>query len=242
VIRSAQLLVVVSLVLVNGCGASSAIATAPRVASLEAKGEASWAQELSRETEPPRETEAPHETAYSAFPDRMARIAGASFELDVTEVTVDAYARCVTAGACTRPVPEGQSSELTIPARCNWGAADRGTHPINCVSFSQATAYCTWAGKRLPTSAERAVTATGMDGDRRYPWGDGPARKGRTDVCAGDDPGTCAVGSHPFDTTPDGVKDLGGNVTDWVDPSSGMHPDAARRGHLMGIRCARDSR
>src|SRR3569832_758584 len=80
--------------------------------------------------------------------------------LDVTEVTVDAYRACVASGACSEPVTGGA---------CNWDVADRGNHPVNCVTWHQAMPYCSWAGERLPTEEEWDTAARGAE-RRAFPW------------------------------------------------------------------------
>ncbi|MCC7262886.1 MAG: SUMF1/EgtB/PvdO family nonheme iron enzyme [Candidatus Latescibacteria bacterium] len=127
------------------------------------------------------------------------------FWLDKTEVTTAAYQACVAAGACA---PAGQT------AGCNAPLADRAEHPINCVDWARAEAYCRWAGKRLPTEAEWEKAARGDD-QRRYPWGD--ARPDGTYLNYNNLVGsTEPVGSHPAGASPYGVLDLAGNVFEWT--------------------------
>ncbi len=132
----------------------------------------------------------------------------ATFFLDRTEVTNEAYNRCVEAGACPRPA-------YLDTAKSGFPKLEvfrRPRHPVSGVSHEAATAYCAWAGKRLPTEAEWERAARGSDG-RLYPWGNespSPDRAVyRTKV-------TKPVGSLPDGAGPYGHLDLAGNVWEWV--------------------------
>jgi formylglycine-generating enzyme required for sulfatase activity len=132
-----------------------------------------------------------------------------AFMIDKYAVTTGEYRRCMDAGVCTAP-HSGSS--------CNHGVPDGDRHPINCVDWSQAKAYCAWAGKRLPTEAEWEKAARGTDG-RKYPWGndslDCDHAVWNYSKCG--NLGTAPVGSKPAGSSPYGAEDMIGNVWEWVE-------------------------
>lgn len=172
--------------------------------------------------EPVRGDDSP--TATSPDPSGMVPLEGGpatadAFRIDRTEVTAGDYARCAAAGAC----PAGLFVPASERAGCNLGAADRDRHPMNCVSWWGAAAYCRWAGGRLPTGREWERAARGAGG-RTYPWGEAPPDCSRAVMagCPDAGPGTQPVGSRPSGGTPEGVLDLAGNVDEWTATTNGM--------------------
>ena len=134
-----------------------------------------------------------------------------AFGIDRTEVRVSEYRTCVEAGAC-RPPGSGGS--------CNWDAPGRDEHPVNCVDWDQAAAYCVWVGKRLPTEEEWEKAARGTDG-RTYPWGNESASCDVAVMSVDGGAGcgassTAPVGSREGGRSPYGLFDMAGNVLEWT--------------------------
>jgi formylglycine-generating enzyme required for sulfatase activity len=138
------------------------------------------------------------------------------FAIDRTEVTRADYAACVAAHRC-KLSPANAAAGAAAPT-----AVDAKL-PVTDVDWSDASAYCRFAGGRLPTESEWEKAARGTDG-REYPWGDDAdcarANWGSFEgegPCAGKNPGRpVAVGVYPTGASPYGVLDLGGNVWEWV--------------------------
>ncbi len=104
------------------------------------------------------------------------------------------------------------------------------------VCWHEARAYCTWAGRRLPTELEWEVAAAGQfddqgrlaAGKRHYPWGDRPPSSQLANL-DGHALGTIAVGALPESDSAFGCRQMIGNVWEWTEgtfnPYPGFTPD-----------------
>lgn len=136
-----------------------------------------------------------------------------AYMIDKTEVTNVEYAKCVAAGDCYSP---GSNASWTRSSYFDNPLYEG--YPVVVVTWNNASNYCSWLGKRLPTEAEWEKAARGKS-PIAYPWGDiSPTcelANGQINYhkCISD---TNKVGSYPLGVSPYGVSDLAGNVWEWV--------------------------
>lgn len=90
----------------------------------------------------------------------------------------------------------------------------KADHPIVEVSWYGATAYCLWAGGRLPTESEWEKAARGVEG-QHFPWSNEPLAPSLLIDWSLQGP-TASVGTHTIDKSPYGVFDMGGNIAEWA--------------------------
>jgi len=175
-----------------------------------------------------------------------------AFCIDRTEVTTAAYKLCSDKGDCRRAPHTNAGRGISpneaasVDPLCNARAPEeRGAHPINCVSWAMADAYCKAQRKRLPTEAEWELAAAGAAG-AAFPWGDEAPSAKRLNACgnectawaakakismraayAADDgwANTAPVGTFTGDRSAEGVSDLAGNVREWVADWFGPYPE-----------------
>ena len=134
-----------------------------------------------------------------------------AFEIDRYEVTNVHYLRFVLATGTAWPPFWMQDPFLEKMA----------SHPVIGVSWEEATAYCRWVGKRLPTEAEWEKAARGEDG-RVFPWGNEPAGWLKSNIAHPGSkrgfkyPPLANVNRYDRGVSPYGVYQMAGNVSEWV--------------------------
>lgn len=153
------------------------------------------------------------------------------FWIDKTEVTNAQFEKFVTeTGYLTSAEATDQysyvqnlaSKKFTYDATADWrhprgkssSILGKEQYPVTQVSWQDASAYCQWAGRRLPTEAEWEKAARGTDG-RLFPWGSEPPSQGDLNYNF-NAVGPVAVGSFPEGASEYGVLDMSGNLWEWV--------------------------
>lgn len=146
-----------------------------------------------------------------------------AFQLARTETTVTQYGRCVAAKACTVP-GRGEYYDTWDPPVYS---KPMPSHPVNEVTWDQASAFCRWAGGRLPTEAEWEYAARGASA-RLFPWGDDEPEQWKSErgniANALQYEFLAPVGSFPKGRGEFGLDDLVGNAEEWVADWYGPYP------------------
>ena len=141
--------------------------------------------------------------------------------------------------------PEGPDSSLR----------GRGGHPATHISWNDASAYCKWAGRRLPTEVEWEMAARGGLEDEPFPWGDADHDPWtRLNAWEGEFPDENSardgfVGPGPVDAyAPNafGIYNALGNVWEWCAGGTaekrpmrgGSFVDTVDGRHNHALRCA----
>jgi len=168
-------------------------------------------------------------------------VAVAAFCIDKTEVTVAAYSKCVEAETCpaatTAVDPRYSPVETAFRSSiCPAALSGMEQHPMACVDWYAADAFCHFVNKRLPTEEEWEYAARGTDG-RLFPWGNEPPAFTRLNACGSECvawasdygrtyaslypdndgwPMSAPVGSYSQGASALGLLDMSGNVMEWT--------------------------
>ena len=127
-----------------------------------------------------------------------------------------------------------------------YSTSGREDHPVVGVSWNDASAYCQWYGKRLPTEAEweKAASWNARQGTKgRYPWGD----EWGADRCnnVGQDlKDTTPVGQYiqAGGDSPCGASDMAGNVWEWTSNKWGARREKPSFGYPYDHSDGREAR
>ena len=141
--------------------------------------------------------------------------------VDKDETTVGAVRELLR----RRALSLGTSSLLRkgpgVPASCTYLSDSDSTNdalPLNCISRSGASSVCIELGKELLTEIDWEYVATAGGRATSYPWGEEPPTCERSVLSSS--PSCLRAGPAPGgasgDVTPQGIRNLGGNLSEWV--------------------------
>jgi len=159
----------------------------------------------------------------------------AGIDFTKSEVTVAQYGACVEAGKCELAHFDDGTCVVFDGKKMVKGKLPEGfrgdSQPVVCVDWNQATAFCEWAGGRLPTGQEWYAEAS--KGGK--PWGD---EQVSCDYAVMDQGGlgcgrssTWPVCSKPLGNSISGLCDMSGNVWEWT---SSWYDSSQKKRDLRG--------
>jgi formylglycine-generating enzyme required for sulfatase activity/uncharacterized caspase-like protein len=161
--------------------------------------------------------------------DELLHSAGTTpgFRMDATEVTNEAYQRFVQANLAWRKDRIDRKYHNGDYLK-DWNGTEypngKGNHPVAWVSWYAAGAYCTWAGKRLPTEAEWEYAARAGTTTAHW-WGDSFDAAKANNNGRGTEPVAGASRANPW-----GLSDMLGNVWEWTSTLHRLYPYRANDG------------
>ncbi|WP_175718438.1 formylglycine-generating enzyme family protein [Burkholderia anthina] len=141
------------------------------------------------------------------------------------------------------------------PGGAGTDALSTTDHPVTHVSWNDASAYCEWAGRRLPTEAEWEYACRGGIDGARFPWGDELQPDGQwlcniwqgqfPDVNTRDDGYRTTAPVRSYRRNGFGLWQTVGNVWEWCADwfsasyyglSPGVDPKGPEKGHAKVMR------
>jgi formylglycine-generating enzyme required for sulfatase activity len=139
-----------------------------------------------------------------AYGNTVRRVSLEPFRIGKYPVTVAQYRSFVEDGTAPDREPRRWDRQQEHPS---W--------PVVDVTWYQATAYCEWAGGRLPTEEEWERAARGPNGTK-YPWGSDDISPFLANCAASGIGHPTPVGLYPAGASAEGACDLIGNVFEWT--------------------------
>ena len=132
-----------------------------------------------------------------------------TFLMTRTEVTFKQYKVCVDAGSCTAPEMWAGEVDWDDPSIREW--------PATTLNWTQARAYCRWAGGDLPSEAQWEYAARSEGQAVSFPWGNAEANCDHVVAQGCSTTGaTMPVCSKPDGNTQQGLCDMAGNAREWI--------------------------